>query len=215
MSAPLINNNNKQTAVNAALWLQMTHQLRKNLRGRTKQVRVQLQNHQPLLNPLLKPRRQLQVPVVSSSDERTGNTGPRSVPDLVATTGFKIGTISACLSSTQPASANNWAGSLPISLPSSKSTSFSGFILRNRETGALHYHHPSANNLVWSSRFWPPIKTIQNTCMTKSITPISWSGFASKGPAVNGWWIWLQTSSGLCRRSGIILSAKEHFFLYI
>ena len=40
-----------------------THQLRKNLRGKTKQVRVQGQDHQPLLNPLLKHSLQLQVPV--------------------------------------------------------------------------------------------------------------------------------------------------------
>ena len=38
----------QQTTVNAALRLQMTHQLRKNLRGRPKQVWVQRQNHQHL-----------------------------------------------------------------------------------------------------------------------------------------------------------------------
>ena len=77
---------------------------------------------------------------------RTGNTGHKSVPDLVATTDFKIGTISACLPSTQPASANNWAGSSLINQPSSKSTCRLVLFKRNTETGALPYHHPSANN---------------------------------------------------------------------
>ena len=94
------------------------HQLRTNSRGQTKQVRVQRQSQPTLKHPL-----QMQVPVGKRIPflsfltlfqallkillRRTGNTGPRSVPDLAATTGFKTGTISACLASTQPASANN------------------------------------------------------------------------------------------------------------
>ena len=110
MSAPLINNN-KQTTVNAALRLQMMHQLRKNPRGQTKQLRVQRLNHQPRLIPLLQHLQQLQVPVgkwipflslqtffqalTKILLRRTDNTGPRSVPDLAATTDFKTDTISA------------------------------------------------------------------------------------------------------------------------
>ena len=67
----------------------------------------------------------------------------------------------------------------------------------------------------WNSLFWSPIKTIYNACMTKSVILISWRGFASKGPAVNGWWIWSLMWRGLFGKSGIIPSAEEHFFLHI
>ena len=87
----------------------MTHHLRKNLRGRTKQLQVQHQNYQPRLIPLLKHLMQLQVPVgkripflslqtlfqalTNISLRRTDKTGPRSVPDLATTTDVKTGTI--------------------------------------------------------------------------------------------------------------------------
>ena len=137
-SAPLINNN-KQVTVNAALRPQMTHQPRRNLRGGPKQVRVQRQNHQPLLNLLLKHPLQLQVPVGKQIPflsllalfqaltkillRCTDNTSHKSVPDLAAVTDFKTRIISASPPSTQPPFANNWAGSLSISPPSLKSTS--------------------------------------------------------------------------------------------
>ena len=97
--------------VNTTLRLQMMHQLWKNPRGQTKQLRVQRLNHQPPLIPLLQHLQQLQVPVGKRIPflslhtffqaltkillRRTDNTGPRSVPDLAVTTDFKTGTISA------------------------------------------------------------------------------------------------------------------------
>lgn len=198
----------------------MMHQLWKNLRRQTKQLQVQRQNHQPLLIPLLKHLLQLQVPVgkrISSLSlqtlfqaltkillRRTNNTGPRFVPDLATTTDFKTGTISASQPSTPAASANNWAGSSLINSLSSKSTCrlVSFCETQKPEPYNTITHLPT---IIWcsNSRFWSPIKMIKSGCMTKSVTSISWSGLASKGPAVNGWWIWLQKST-------IIPSAEEN-----
>ena len=182
MSAPLINN--KQITVNAALRLEMTHQLRKNSRGRTKQVQVQLhQNYQPLLNLFLKHPLQLQVPVGKRIQflslqiffqaltkmllRRTGNTGPRSVPDLAATTVLKTGTIRPKFSgprwwttSTHPASANNWAASSLISLLS-KLTSLLVLFCVIQKLGPYSTITPLRTIIwCWNSRFWSPIKMI-------------------------------------------------------
>ena len=99
MSAPRINNNKRKT-VNAALRPLMTLWLRKEPGSLLILVLDQL----PLKHPL-----QLQVPVgkripflslqtlfqalTNISLRRTDNTGPRSVPDLAATTDVKTGTI--------------------------------------------------------------------------------------------------------------------------
>ena len=144
----------------------------------------------------------------------TGNTGDKSVPDLAATTDFKIGTISACLPSTLPASANNWAGSMPINPPSLKSTCLLVCATPKQVPSSTITPLPTII-WCWNSLFWSPIKTIYNACMTKSVILISWRGFASKGPAVNGWWIWSLMWRGLFGKSGIIPSAEEHFFLHI
>ena len=61
------------------------------------------------LRTLFLPRRKI-------SPTRTVNTGPRSVPDLVAVTVYKTGTISACPRSVPLLSANNWTAFLLISL---------------------------------------------------------------------------------------------------
>ena len=176
MSALLINNN-KQTTVNAALRLQMTHQLRNNLRGRPKQVGVHYQNHQPLLILLLKHPLQLQVPVGMRIQflslqtlfqalrkmllRRNSNTGHKSVPDLAATTDFKTGTISASLRSTPPASANSWDRSSPISLPSSKSTSLLILLSVIQKPEPYSIITPLWTIIwCWTSHSWSPIKMI-------------------------------------------------------
>ena len=144
MSAPLINNN-KQITVKAALRLQMKHQLRKNLRS----LLILVLDKPPLKHPL-----QLRVPVGKLILflflqtlflprrkillRRTGNTGPRSVPDLAAATDFKIGIIFASREQLSRIFADQ---------PTVFKVNFAFvFILRNTETGALQYHHPSANN---------------------------------------------------------------------
>ena len=67
----------------------------------------------------------------------------QSVPDLAEVTVCKTGIIFDCRRSTQPASVNSWAVFLPTVFKINLSF---GFILRNTETEALQYHHPSANN---------------------------------------------------------------------
>ena len=107
-----------------------TRLLQKNLRGQTKQVRVQRQNHQPLFDLLFKHRLQLQVlagkripfsslqtlflVVRKTLPKCTDNTGHKSEPDLAARTDFKTGTIFACSRSFLQAFANNRAASFLI-----------------------------------------------------------------------------------------------------
>ena len=124
--AQLINNPPLQLENDPPLKTQ-THLLPKNARSPLILVLSQLQRkpQRPgltgkkilfLFQPtLFLPRRKI-------SPTRTVNTGPRSVPDLVAVTVYKTGTISACLRSVLLPSANNWTASLLINLQFSKST---------------------------------------------------------------------------------------------
>lgn len=75
-----------------------------------------------------------------------GNTGLKFVPDLVAITVCKIGTILSPLDNQpiQPLQTTD----LDLQ-PTVFKINFSfGFILHNTETGALQYHHPSANHYL-------------------------------------------------------------------
>ena len=113
---------------------QTTHPLQKNLRGRTKQVQIQRQNHQPLLKRQLLPLvlagkripfsslRTLFPVVRKTLLTCTDSTGHKSGPDSAARTDYKTGTIFACPRSIPQASANNSAASFLISLPCLKST---------------------------------------------------------------------------------------------
>ena len=157
----------------------MMHQLRKNIRGwpRGWQVRIQRQNHHPLLNPLLKCRLLLQVlagmqiqflslqtlfqGLTKMLLTHTGNTGDKSVPDLAATTDFKIGTNSACLPSTLPAYTNNWAVSLLINPPSLISTGHLVLFCATPKRVPSSTITPLPTIIwCWNSLFWSPIKTI-------------------------------------------------------
>ena len=124
-----------------------TRLLLKKPRRLLRLARVQRQNHQPpFKHPLQVPvgkliqflsLRTLFLPRRKTSRSRTDNTGLRSVPESVVRTGSKPGIIFA---------------SQPLSrIFADQSTVFKvnfafGFIPRNTETGALQYHHPSANN---------------------------------------------------------------------
>ena len=129
--APLINNPPLQLE-NAPP--QKHHMLRprKDLRGRTKQARVPLQNQPPwqvLKTPLLVlagMRIQyssfltlLQL-AKKTPPKHTGNIGRRSVRVLAARIVYKIGIISACPRSVPLLSANNWTASLLTDLQFSK-----------------------------------------------------------------------------------------------
>ena len=118
--APLINNPPLQLENDPPLKTQ-THLLPKNTRSPLILVLHQL--HRKPQRPGLAGKkilfsflRTLFLPRRKISPTRTVNTGPRSVPDLIAVTVYKTGIISACPRSVPPLSANNWAGSLLISL---------------------------------------------------------------------------------------------------
>ena len=127
----------------------LTHLLRKDLRGRTKQVRVPLQNQPP--RQVLKKPSLVQVgnliqflfhptllPAVKKTLPRcTDSTGRKFEPDSAAKPfNAEIGIISVYPPSTQPASENSWTAFLLISIPCLKFNLAFGFILRNTETGA-------------------------------------------------------------------------------
>ena len=104
----------------------------KYLRGRTKQVRVPIQNQLPqqvLKTPLLADnlilfsfQPTLFQLAKKTSPKHTGNIGRRSVRVLAARIVYKSGKISACLRSVLPPSANNWIASLLTRPRFSKST---------------------------------------------------------------------------------------------
>ena len=119
--APLINNPPLPLTGNDPPLKTQTHLLPKNTRSPLILVLHQL--HRKPQRPGLAGKkilfsflRTLFLPRRKISPTRTVNTGPRSVPDLVAVTVYKTGIISACPRSVPPLSANNWAGSLLISL---------------------------------------------------------------------------------------------------
>ena len=108
-----------------------TRLLQKNLRGQTKQVRLQRQNQSPRqLLPLVLagkriPSSSLQIlflVVRKTLPKCTDNTGHKSEPDLAARTDFKTGTIFACPRSVPLLSANNSAASSLIRRLCSRST---------------------------------------------------------------------------------------------
>ena len=118
--APLINNPPLQLENDPPLKTQ-THLLPKNARSPLILVLPQLQRkpQRPGLTGkkiLFLFQRTLFLPRRKISPTRTVNTGPRSVPDLVAVTVYKTGTISACPRSVPPLSANNWTAFWLISL---------------------------------------------------------------------------------------------------
>ena len=123
---PLINNPPLQLENDPPLKTQ-THLLPKNTRSPLILVLHQL--HRKPQRPALAGKKilfsflpTLFLPRRKISPTRTVNTGPRSVPDLVAVTVYKTGTISACLRSVLPPSANNWTASLLTRARFSKST---------------------------------------------------------------------------------------------
>ena len=127
MYSPLINNSPLPLTGNDPPLKTQTHLLPKNTRSPLILVLHQL--HRKPQRPglagtkiLFSFLRTLFLPRRKISPTRTVNTGPRSVPDLVAVTVYKTGTISACLRSVLLPSANNCTASLLISLQFSKST---------------------------------------------------------------------------------------------
>ena len=165
--APLINDPSLQLENALLKKLQMLRP-RKDLRGRTKQVRVPLQNQLPqqvLKTPLLAGNlilfsfQRTLFPVAKKTLPKcTGNTGHKFVPGLVAKTDYKIGIISACPRSVPLLSANNWTASLLTNLQFSKSTCrlvLSSVIQRLRLSNTTI--HPSTTwcwfrPLVWTSK---------------------------------------------------------------
>ena len=123
---PLINNLPLELENDPPLKTQ-THLLPKN--ARSPLILVLHQIHRKPQHPGLAGKkilfsflRTLFLPRRKISPTRTVNTGPRSVPDLVAVTVYKTGTISACPRSVPLLSANNWTASLLTNLQFSKST---------------------------------------------------------------------------------------------
>ena len=172
MSAPRINNN-KQKTVNPALRPLMTLWLRKEPGSLLILVLDQL----PLKHPL-----QLQVPVGKRIQftfrptlfqaltkmllRRTGNTGHKSPPVSVARTDCKIGIIFASQPSTQPTSANNWAGYSPISLPCLKSTSLLVLFRETQKLAICSTITPLPTTIsFWNNRFWSPVTKIWSPCI--------------------------------------------------
>ena len=127
MYAPLINNPPLQLTGNDPPLKTQTHLLPKNTRSPLILVLHQL--HRKPQRPGLAGKkilfsflRTLFLSRRKISPIHTVNTGARSVPDLVAVTVYKTGTISACPRSVPLLSANNWAGSLLTRARFSKST---------------------------------------------------------------------------------------------
>ena len=83
-----------------------------------------------------------------------------------------------------------------------------GFILRNTETGALQYHHPSANNnLVLEQPFLHGLQSQRfRACKTE------WSGLDSSGRTANGLSISSQMSHGSYGKFAIIRSVEENIY---
>ena len=129
--APLINNPPLQLE-NAPPRKHQMLRPRKDLRDRTKQARVPLQNQPPwqvLKTPLLVlAGKRIQYSsfltllqlAKKTPPKHTGNIGRRSVRVLAARIVYKIGIISACPRSVQLLSANNWTASLLTDLQFSK-----------------------------------------------------------------------------------------------
>ena len=131
---------------------------RKDLRGLTKQVRVPLQNQQlpqkvlktPLLaswqpDPVLIPAN-----LVPASEENITQTYRQHWPQI--RTGFSRQNrlqdwYNFRLSTTSPTALREQLNRIFADQSTVFKVNFSfGFIFRNTETGALQYHHPSANN---------------------------------------------------------------------
>ena len=154
---------------------QMMHQLRKYLRGRAQEGRVQRQNHQPLINPLLKRplllvlvRSYLFKPCFKLWREKllkcTDSTGHKFGPGSATNTIYKTGTISACRRSVLPAFASNSAASLPTRSRFSKSTSPLVLFCTKLKPELYSTITPlPITTWSWDSLFWYLVKTIYST----------------------------------------------------